>query len=300
MKRGILVVLAAFCATVATAQIRIVEVERLPAGDAGGWHQPRFSPDGQRLYFTRHDFEGIWEYRFQDRVVEQITSDPGSGYGFALSPDGSRLAYRRTLTDESSRRRTQEIVVRNLDNGSSSSVTAEQVAFSGDAVVYAGKESRTDRPARTSPEVSLIGIQDTKIALHLDGRTLLLDPLEGGRYIWPSLSPERNRILAVEMEEGAFVSDLQGTVLVRLGRRNAPAWTRDGRWIVYMNDTDDGERITGSEIHFVSADGLESGRLTSTEDSFEMYPHCSPVENRVACSTLQGEILVLTYEEVAR
>ncbi|MGB5872570.1 MAG: hypothetical protein WBH56_02495, partial [Bacteroidota bacterium] len=280
MKRGILVVLAAFCATVAAAQIRVVEVERLPTGDAGGWSQPRFSPDGQRLYFTRHDFNGIWEYRFQDRVVGQITSDPGSGYGFALSPDGSRLAYRRTLTDKSSRRRTQEIVVRDLDNGSSSRVTAGRdlslPAFSGDAVIYAGKESGTDRPGRPSPEISLIGIQDTKIALHVEGRTLLLDPLEGGRYIWPSLSPEGDRILAVAMEGGAFVSDLQGKVLARLGKRNAPAWTRDGRWIIYMNDTDDGHRITGSDIHFVSADGLESGRLTFTEDSFEMYPHCSP------------------------
>jgi Tol biopolymer transport system component len=304
MKRGICIVLVAFCVTAASAQIRIVEVERLPTGDAGMWHQPRFSPDGQRIYFTRQDFGGIWEYRLQDRAMRQITADPGSGYGFALSPDGSRLAYRRTIFEESSRRRTQEIVLRNLDDGSFSTVTTGRdlslPAFSDDAVVYHRKETGTERPAGSSSGVSLIGIQDTKIALNVEGRTLLLDPLNGGRYIWPSLSPEEDRILAVAMEGGAFICDLQGKVLVRLGKRNAPAWSRDGGWIIYMNDTDDGHRITGSELHVVSADGLESGRLTFTEEIFEMYPHCSPVENRMVCSTAQGEILLLTYEEGAR
>ncbi len=304
MRRGISIVLAAFCATVAPAQLRVVEVERLPTGEAGAWSQPRFSPDGGRLYFTRHDLNGIWEYRFEDRSLKQITEDPGSGYGFALSADGSRLAYRRTTVDRSSRRRTQEIVVTSLVDGSSSTLTAGRdlslPAFSGDAVVYAGKETSRDQPGRPTPEVSLIGIQETKIALYVGGRTLLLDPLEEGRYIWPSLSPEGDRILAVAMEGGAFICDLQGKVLSRLGRRNAPAWTRDGRWIIYMDDSDDGHRITGSDICFVSADGLQSGRLTVSEHFFEMYPDCSPVDNRIAFSTAEGEILLLRYEEVAR
>ena len=280
MKRGICIVLAVLCATAASAQFRIVEVERLPTGDAGAWHQPRFSPDGQRIYFTQQDFGGIWEYRLGDGAIRQITSDRGSGYGYALSDDGSRLAYRRTRYEASSRRRTQEIVVRDLENGSSSKLSSGRdlslPVFSGDTVVYEGMETDAGRPVASSSGVAMLGIQDTKIALRVDGRTVLLDPLDGGRYIWPSLSPEGDRLLAVAMEGGAFISDLDGEILVRLGRRNAPAWTRDGRWIVYMNDTDDGHRITGSDIHVVSADGLESAQLTFTaETSIALYLHFS-------------------------
>ncbi|MCK5571244.1 MAG: PD40 domain-containing protein [Bacteroidetes bacterium] len=304
MKRGLWLILVALCASMATAQLTVVSVERLSAGEMGGWSHPRFSPDGQRLYFTRFDFNGIWEYRFQDQSVRRITSDPRSGYGFAVSDDGTRMAYRRTIINQTSRRRVQEIVVANLIDGSEEMVTTGKdlslPAFSGNTVVYSGAlldGSAGDRPSR---QVSLIGIQDEKIALHAGGVTVLLDPLVGGRYIWPSLSPDGKRLVAVAMEGGAFVCDLQGTVHSMLGKRNAPAWTREGQWIIYMNDQDDGHQVTGSDIHFVSADGRESGQLTFTADLFEMYPRCSPVDNRIVCSTYQGDILLITYEEVLR
>ena len=304
MRRGISVVLAVLCATAALAQLRVVEVDPLPAGNAGPWSHPRFSPDGEQLYFTRDNFRGIWVYDREERTIREVTLDPGSGYGFSFSPDGSRLAYRRVLTDPSTRRRTQEIVLRDLSSGSASTLTRGRdlslPAFSGERVVYAGTESAADRRNASSPDVSLVGIRETKIALVVEGRTLLLDPLQGGRYIWPSLSPEKGRILAVAMEGGAFICDLQGNLLSRLGRRNAPAWTRDGEWIIYMNDSDDGERITGSDIWYVSADGLQSGQLTFTEEVVEMYPNCSPARNEIACCTSRGEILILTYEKVTR
>jgi Tol biopolymer transport system component len=304
MKRWIWLILAALCASMATAQLKVVEVERLSMGEMGGWSHPRFSPDGQRLYLTRFDFNGIWEYRFQDKSIRQITGDPRSGYGFAVSDDGTRLAYRRTMMDQTSRRRVQEIVVTNLIDGSEAKVTAGKdlslPAFSGNTVVYSGaqrEEGGGDRPSR---QVSLIGIQDEKIALHADGVTVLLDPLVGDRYIWPSVSPDGKRLVAVAMERGAFICDLQGRVHSMLGKRNAPAWSRDGQWIIYMNDQDDGHQVTGSDIHFVSADGLESGQLTCTEYLYEMYPRCSPVQDRIVCSTYQGDILLITYEEAAR
>ena len=30
--------------------------------------------------------------------------------------------------------------------------------------------------------------------------------------------------------------------------QNYPNWSPDGKWIVYMNDTDDGHVVVGSEI----------------------------------------------------
>jgi hypothetical protein len=94
------------------------------------------------------------------------------------------------------------------------------------------------------------------------------------------------------------VCDLDGNAIVRLGRLDGAVWTRDGQWLVYMDDKDDGHRILASDIKFKSADGTMSGALTATADLFEMYPSCSPVENRIVCSSLSGKIFLLTYEEV--
>jgi hypothetical protein len=43
-----------------------------------------------------------------------------------------------------------------------------------------------------------------------------------------------------------------------------------------------------------------SGKLTSTPGTIEMYPQCSPVSDEIVCSTLEGEILVITYDEASR
>ena len=94
--------------------------------------------------------------------------------------------------------------------------------------------------------------------------------------------------------------DLGGTLLALLGKCNAPSWTRDGRWLIGMDDRDDGHQVISSELVFVSVDGKASGALTSTNDVMEMYPDCSPVDNRIAYATLSGEVFVLTYQEEGR
>ncbi|HMK38428.1 MAG TPA: hypothetical protein VK569_03745, partial [Bacteroidota bacterium] len=153
------------------------------------------------------------------------------------------------------------------------------------------------QPAGT---VSVLGIEETKIAVLRDGLKSLLDPLGGGSYIWPSLSPDGSSLLAYDMDRGAFVSNPDGSRPLRIGRRDAPAWTRDGKWIVFMADSDDGHAIRSSAIAFISPDGNVIGDLTSGSGRNEMFPQCSPVADAIVCSTLGGEILVITYGEAPR
>jgi Tol biopolymer transport system component len=74
---------------------------------------------------------------------------------------------------------------------------------------------------------------------------------------------------------------------------------RSGKWIVYMDDRDDGHAITASDLYCISVDGRMKVRLTATP-AIELTPQCSPTENLIVCSTLNGEILLLRYEEGKR
>ena len=63
-----------------------------------------------------------------------------------------------------------------------------------------------------------------------------------------------------------------------------------------MDDRDDGEKLLSSDLAAISLDGNTVVQLTS-DKVMEMYPQCSPTENKIACSSADGAIYVLTYEE---
>jgi Tol biopolymer transport system component len=285
----------------AYAQLTVTGIEKLPLDTARQWNSPRFTPDGATILFTSEDFNGIWKYSLADKSVSQVTQDQGSGYGFAVSQDGQYIAYRRTSINASTRRRSQEIVTTSLMDGRRSIVSRASSlplpVFSGSTLI-----TETSGPLllKENNATSVLGIEDTKIAIMKGGKKVLLDPFENGSYIWPSLSPDGKHIVAYEMDHGAFVCDEQGNPLVRFGRRDAPVWTRDGRWIVYMNDKDDGHRMLSSDIYCVSPDGKQTIQLTDTKDILEMHPQCSPVDNKIVCSTWSGEIYVISYVEGGR
>jgi Tol biopolymer transport system component len=99
------------------------------------------------------------------------------------------------------------------------------------------------------------------------------------------------------MDRGAFISDVNGSNITMIGKRDAPSWTRSGKWIVFMDDKDDGHRLLSSDLAAVTADGKMVVRLTSTADVFEMNPSTSRTEDKIVCNTADGSIVVLEYEE---
>jgi Tol biopolymer transport system component len=300
MIRSCFLIALALLSTAASAQLRAVRIEQLSPA-RGVWKAQQFGPGGTMLYLSTPEQNGIWEYGLADGTLREITADRGAGYGFTISPDGEKLAYlRRARGADGAGRR--EIVVRNLREGTSRALTGRGLslpAFSKDGAALAATESGITSTAPVDAAgVTVLGIENTKILLLRGGKKDLFDPLGNGNYIWPSLSPDGTRILAYDMTIGAFVCDLDGGNLTRLGRRDAPVWTRDGKWIVYMDDRDDGHRLLASEIHCVSPDGKVSAQLTATPGILEMYPICSPAEDRIICSTPDGAIYSIFYREV--
>lgn len=297
------------CVTVATlgslalAQIEIISTERLDLGSEQQWDQPRFSPDGRTVYYTTASYDGIWSYSRETRQIRQITADPKSGYGFTVSPDGAQIAYRRSQFDEQTRRRTQEVILTDLRTGQSTTVASGSAlplpSFGTESLILSDGGSTQGLSKQNDPGTALLGIEETKIAIIRGGSKVLVDPFGDGRYIWPALSPDGTSIVAYEMSRGTVVMTVDGAVTATLGKRDAPAWTRDGKYIVYMDDRDDGHRILSSDLYCVTPDGRATIQLTRTEGMTELSPQCSPTDDVIVTSSLEGFIYILSYREVA-
>ncbi len=289
----------------AAAQPRITKMEKLPLDRSQIWGSPRFSPDGKSVYYTTENYDGIWVYSIEQKNSRQITADRGAGFGYAVSSDGSRLTYRRRAVDPVTHLRTDEVVLMDRQSGSASVLDSGRdlglPGFSRSDVVFSSPGGLERRPSdRAEAATVMLGVEKTKIALVRDGAKMLLDPLKGGSYIWPSLSPDGLLIVAYDMDRGTFVCDLNGGVRAMLGRRDAPAWTHDGRWIISSNEKNDGYRVLSSTLVWSSPDGSGSGELTEDESFIALNPSCSPVENKIVCCTLAGEIYLIDYTEEGR
>lgn len=286
-------------------QIRVTKIEKLQIDNSEEWNAPIFSPDGKKIYFTNSTYNGIWEYTLSNKRIRLITSEKGSGYGFTLSADGKQIAYRKTYYPDGSIERVQEIIVKNLRTLKSSLIgkgtDLSTPTFSKSGLVYSSYDKTVNLSKKiSSKEVSILGIANTKIALNLYGEKILLDPFGNGSYIWPSLSPDKTKIVAYEMDRGTFICDLKGNILDTFGRRDHPVWTRDGKWLIFMDDKDDGHQILSSEILAISVTTKEIVPLTSTPNIAEMNPSISPVENKIVCNSYNGELFLISYEERSR
>jgi len=295
------------CGSVALAsgQIRITETRQLDLPSGQQWLAPRFAPDGLSVFLTTNGYTGIYRYVTATGELQTVTDEPGAGFGFAVSNDGNRLAYRRTTYGRTAFDRTQEIVDVDLRHQTRVQQAAGEnlstPVFDHETILYSkGTETVNIPQAYGAVQAGvLLGIEETKIALVVNGRKILLDPFKDGSYIWPSLSPDGSKLVAYEMARGTFVCDLTGKLEARLGRRDAPVWTRDGRWIICVEEKGDGHQILGADLFALARDGSRVVRLTDSP-AIELNPSCSPSSNTILCNTADGKILLLQYEEVLR
>ena len=289
--------------TILNAQLTVTSIEKLQIPNTERWNNAVFSPNTRELYLTNSEFDGIWQYSLETKLLKEITRDKFSGYNFAVSDDGSKIAYRRTVVEGDQRTRLQENIeldVRTLNKiigeHGNSIMTPVFIydQYSKNQTILTGKYNS----AQIGSAVQIVGIENSKIVLLRNGTKTTVDPLHNGQYIWPVLSPDKSKLVAVEMDRGAFISDLDGNNIIMLGKCNSPQWTRDGKWIIGMDDKDDGHRIYSSEIIAVSSDGTNRIQLTKTPSRIELFPSVSHVENKIVTTTGDGDVFVLTYEEV--
>ena len=298
MKKVFIFLFVIFTTNLVFSQIKVVSIEKVNLPEKVYSYQAKFSSDGKHLYFSNSFYAGIWRYNINEKTTEEITNDNFSGFGFDVNPAGDKIAYRRTINSGLTRK--QEIVEKNLiDNSTNVIETAQNIStpvYYGEKII--SSKSVADLPGIHAVEdnVKLLGIENTKIVIIKNGKKEILDPFGNGSYIWPSLSPDGKTILAVDIAQGAFLCTTDGTVIQILGKRNAPSFTHDGKWIIYMFDKDDGHRIISSDIYAVSVDGKTTLQLTN-DTNINLNPVCSASENKVAFSTLDGDLYILSYEE---
>lgn len=139
---------------------------------------------------------------------------------------------------------------------------------------------------------------ETSASVRTDGSTLFINvngveksfsPVESyAGYVWPSISPDGTKVMFVAAGKGIVIVDLNGNIISRPGKYEAPVWFGNDN-ILVQNATDDGHQFTSSQILLLNLDGTESQAITHPE-SMTFSPAASIENGRVVYTTIDGRL----------
>ncbi|MGE5429426.1 MAG: TolB family protein [Syntrophomonadaceae bacterium] len=297
-----------FLSSLLSAQkLSVVETVKITDKSQGEFYFPKLSPDGSRVFFTSAGYKGLWYYDMQAKKIVPFTEEQGAGYEFAFSNDGKSVYYRVNNFDNHGLRTSQTMIQKNIQTKkrqvleTAHELSAPRILMSN-KLTYTSNNKFVMKAAGTAPKKStvqnnvtnaVVYIEDQALALYSNGTKKKMTPLGAGNYIWPSVSPDGTKILFTLAGKGTFISGIDGNILLSLGYANAPKWSPDGKWVIYMVDGDNGLEVTSSDIYAVSADGQKRIQLTSTDNDAEMYPEWSSDAQSILYHTDEGSIYLM-------
>ena len=281
-------------------QVKILSVEKINETHKGEYFYPKFSPSADFLLLTHSNYKGIYKFSISDKNITTINEDAGAGYDVQISEDGSTILYKKTeminnlrhnllISQQLSSKEKTTLITPTRENISGKLIKSSPIYVKGKQMV-----KNTDVSKNTTQ--SIITIEDRKMVLYKNGVRKELTPNGKDKsYIWPSISPDGLHIVYTVSGKGTFVANIDGTNVKSLGKLSAPKWVGN-KYIIGMNDIDDGEKLISSTIKLVSADGKTSKKIETPQGVNAMYPSASADGSKIAFNTDKGEIYLMNVE----
>lgn len=298
MKR-LLIILTLVFNVVFSQTVKIVEDKPITALKEGKFYYPMISPDGKFLLMSKENRQGLWMKDLSNGRIKRITNASGAGLDPVFSFDGNEILFRENKiingkifsSLKSYNLKTQKVFlkednIRDLkflkttNNISKSYLKQNEIA----QIFTSASLSKT-----TSDDIS-VAVDMNKIILYQNGVKKYLSPAGDGYYIWPSVSPDKSKLLFTLAGKGTYVSDLQGNILKKIGYANFPSWSPDGNWILFMKDLDNGEVIISSEIYIANINTGKYFLLTENQNEISLYPTWGSSINEIYYHTDNGVI----------
>jgi len=114
-----------------------------------------------------------------------------------------------------------------------------------------------------------------------DGNLKKLIDVEGVKGYGTPVQSQDGKYAVCGFDGNLYVADPNGSQPISLGNGGSPTWSPDGRCIIFTRATDDGSRLTASELWIGAADGSWKYQLTN-DGTIKESPSWSPDGRHIA------------------
>ena len=286
-------------------------VKRLTTGTEM-YENPRWSPDGTKIAFTRLGYDGLYIIDANGTAVTQISDDLGVGYQYQWSADSHEILVRDTRWENNATGTMRLHAAWSID------MKGKKVRLSEDAEYMqpaawryspVGEKSImcVDAPAISGIKLKAVSTAvlqtvaksvGSNISFYVDGENLYKITARGtkvlinqGPSFAPALSPDGTKVAFNQMDD-VCVMNIDGTGKKVIGAGYNASWVNNNQ-IVFERTTDDGHTYLTGELYMASIDGSNIKKLTSTADKIEMNPSVSPDGTKVVfTSFVDGQVYI--------
>ena len=295
MRTLIILVISLLSLTISAQNIKVVSQSEISL--EGKAYYPTLNEDGNLLLYTAESYRGLHLYNFDSKEIKTVSQVQNSGYQPIFSNDNSKVFFRNTTFVDG--RRFDALESFDLNTGRQVQMMKPQRdlrsarSYHNGALIQADNRLYKTTFGRTKAPIPVyISSENLKIYVYSDGKRTEIKPITGENinYIWVSLSPDNSKILFTATGKGTYICDLKGKIISTLGNLNAPVWYND-KFVVGMQDKDDGQIVTSSTVVMMSVDG-KIKKPISHPDHIAVYPTASSKAGRIIYGTPEGKLIV--------
>ena len=251
----------------------------------------QLSPDGKWAVISHQSSMGLDKIDLSTNKLTRI-SDTGNGFDLKISGDNNTVIFRESNYGTDKRRYTTLKSV-NISTGATkvvSPTTRDTRVFATDAAKALKANAGTFVGEATRPVAS---INRGSMYITQNGITTLVAPqgVEGKSYLWPQVSPDGKKILYFVVGEGCFVCNIDGSALKSIGLGVYPTWLPDNECVVFNRTTDDGSRLTASQLIAMNVNTGKTVTLVANSDIIPLKSTVSPDGKKIAIENVADEAI---------
>ncbi|MFH0735452.1 MAG: hypothetical protein V1773_13250 [bacterium] len=300
--KKLLIVMLFISSMVWSQELKVVNSTELTDVAGMNFYFPTLNYDGTKVLLTKDNYKGLWLYDAVTNALTVITEEPGAGYRPVFSEDGSKIMYK--VDEFEGIKRYSSLVKYDLTTNQKTVLINKERFMNfykspetNSLIVKTAYVTRTFnikefRAIEQSSIPNFAMMENEIVKIYKNNEILEYQPFGPGNYIWVSTSTD-NKLLFTFAGKGTFVNDFNTNNLYELGYANAPIFNNDGKYVIYMNDKDDGEVIISSDILVSTFDGTKTYNLTNTTNQIEVYPNISGNGKKIAYCTDDARIFII-------